>query len=139
MASEIQSLASKVTNIYLHKPTEHIFECYNESSILISTSLFEPFGLVMIEAMSCGLPVVAFDCPYGPSDIITDGVNGFLVPYDNMQTYAEKLCMLMEDDSLRKRMGNAAYVTSKRFEADCIMPKWKVLFDELTKKYKYYL
>ena len=54
------------------------------SSILISTSLFEPFGLVIPEAMSCGLPVVAYDCPYGPASIITDGLNGIAgVLYSN--------------------------------------------------------
>ena len=84
--------------------------------------------------MSCGLPVVAFDCPYGPADIITDGEDGFLVPYDNMQYYADKLCLLIEDHSILERMGKAAFASSKRYEADRIMPKWKALFNELIKK-----
>ena len=65
--SEIALMTSSTRNVFLHKPTSHIFDCYSNSSILISTSLFEPFGLVIAEAMSCGLPVVAFDCPYGPA------------------------------------------------------------------------
>lgn len=133
MKSEIEKKASLVKNVFVHKPTAEIFDCYHNSSIMILTSLFEPFGLVMIEAMSCGLPVVAFDCPYGPADIITDGMNGFLVPFDNIKYFADKVCLLMEDDSLRIRMGHAAYAFSKRFYADGIMPQWKSLFDDITK------
>ena len=82
--SEVTLMASSTQNVFVHKPTSHIFDCYSNSSILISTSLFEPFGLVIAEAMSCGLPVVAFDCPYGPATIINEGVNGFLFSPDNM-------------------------------------------------------
>ena len=66
-------------NISVFPPTLDILEKYRESSLLLLTSLFEPFGLVLPEAMSCGLPVVAFDCPYGPRDIIRDGVDGFVI------------------------------------------------------------
>lgn len=134
MASEIGLMASKSKNVYVHKPVAQIFDCYCQSSILMSTSLFEPFGLVLVEAMSCGLPVVSYDCPYGPSAIIKDGVDGFLVPFDNIQYYVDKICMLMDNYSLRKRMGLAACASSKRFDAEYIMPQWKALFDELSKK-----
>jgi len=123
-----------MNNTFVHKPTEQIFDSYLDSSILISTSLFEPFGLVIVEAMSCGLPVVAFDCPYGPADIITDTVDGFLVPFDNIHFFANRLCLLIEDVSLRKRMGQAAFVSSKKYDANRIIPKWEALFDELVKK-----
>ncbi len=86
--------------------------------------------------MSCGLPVVAFDCPYGPATIISEGVNGFLIPFDNMQCFAEKLSLLIEDSSLRKQMGLAALVSSDRFTSDQIMLKWLALFDDLSKKHK---
>ena len=85
--------------------------------------------------MSCGLPVVAFDCPYGPAAIISEGVNGFLIPFDNMQCFAEKLSLLIEDTSLRKQMGQAALDSSGRFNADLVMPQWMALFEELTKKH----
>lgn len=134
MSSEIGLMASKSKNVYVHKPVAQIFDCYRDSSILISTSLFEPFGLVLVEAMSCGLPVVSYDCPYGPSDIITDGVDGFLVPFDNIQYYADVICRLMDNYSLRERMGQAAFVSSKRFDAEHIMPQWVALFCELSKK-----
>ena len=134
--SEVTIMASSTRNVFLHKPTSRIFNCYSNSSILISTSLFEPFGLVIAEAMSCGLPVVAFDCPYGPAAIISEGVNGFLIPFDNMQCFAEKLSLLIEDTSLRKQMGQAALDSSDRFNPEHIMPQWMALFDELSKKHK---
>jgi glycosyltransferase involved in cell wall biosynthesis len=133
--SEVTIMASSMRNVFIHKPTSRIFNFYSNSSILISTSLFEPFGLVIAEAMSCGLPVVAFDCPYGPAAIISEGVNGFLIPFDNMQCFAEKLSLLIEDTSLRKQMGQAALDSSGRFNADLVMPQWMALFEELTKKH----
>ena len=132
--SEIALMTSSTRNVFLHKPTSHIFDCYSNSSILISTSLFEPFGLVIAEAMSCGLPVVAFDCPYGPAAIISEGVNGFLIPSDNMHFFADKLSLLIEDTLLREYMGQAALDSSDRFNADLVMPQWLALFDELSKK-----
>ena len=134
--SEVTLMASSTRNVFVHKPTSQIFDCYSNSSILISTSLFEPFGLVIAEAMSCGLPVVAFDCPYGPAAIINEGVNGFLIPSDNMHYFADKLSLLIEDASLRKHMGQAALDSSDRFSADLVMPQWLALFDELSKKHR---
>lgn len=118
-------------NIHIHQPTELIFDAYRESSILVSTSLFEPFGLVMPEAMSCGLPVVAYDCPYGPSEIITDGKDGFLVSCYDIEAFAEKLCLLIENKSLRIKMGNNAIQSSQRFTKDKIIPQWICLFESL--------
>ena len=63
--------------LFVHSPTANIMAEYMNSSMLLMTSIYESFGLVLPEAMSCGLPVVAFDCPYGPSDIITHGLDGF--------------------------------------------------------------
>ena len=134
--SEIALMTSSTRNVFLHKPTSHIFDCYSNSSILISTSLFEPFGLVIAEAMSCGLPVVAFDCPYGPAAIINEGVNGFLIPSDSMHFFADKLSLLIEDTLLREHMGQAALDSSDRFNADLVMPQWLALFDKLSKKHR---
>ena len=88
-------------NIHLHEPTNHIFEAYRNSSILVVTSLYEPFGLVIPEAMSCGLPVVSYNSPYGPSSIITDEIDGFCVENDNMALFTRRLEQLMGDQSLR--------------------------------------
>ncbi len=118
-------------NIHVHYPTEQIFECYCNSSILISTSLFEPFGLVLPEAMSCGLPVIAYDCPYGPSSIIVDGKNGFLVPLNNRTVFVNRLCQLMENYVLRKELGSEAMKITSRFSKNKIMLMWRNVFQEL--------
>lgn len=122
-------------NIILRDPTPTILEKYLENSILLLTSLYEPFGLVLPEAMSCGLPVVAFDCPYGPADIITDGVDGFLIKERDASQFAEKVSLLMDDLVLRQTMGQAGIISSQRFAAEQIMPMWKCLFEQFNKKY----
>lgn len=118
-------------NINVHEPTQHIFEKYIENSIFVLTSRFEPFGLVLPEAMSCGLPVVAFDCPYGPADIITDGKDGFLIKDRDINVFAEKVSLLIEEPELRRTMGQEGIRSSKRYDASLIMPKWKDLFEQL--------
>lgn len=118
-------------NIVIHQPTERIFDYYRESSILVSTSLFEPFGLVFPEAMSCGLPVVAYDCPYGPASIVSDSKNGYLIGCDDINNYVEKLSLLMRDMDLRIKMGKSGSLSSKRYEEDQIMPFWRALFEQL--------
>ena len=118
-------------NIKVHEPTQQIFDRYLENSIFLLTSRYEPFGLVLPEAMSCGLPVVAFDCPYGPADIITDGKDGFLIKDRNIEEFVEKVCLLIENPELRRTMGLAGILSSQRYEASRIMPKWKDLFEQL--------
>ena len=118
-------------NVHVFAPTADIMEKYRENSILLLTSLYEPFGLVLPEAMSCGLPVVAFDCPYGPADIITDGVDGFLVGNRSIETFAQRVCQLIESDDLRRQMGQAGMLSSQRYQVERIMPLWKELFENL--------
>ena len=117
--------------VVLHEPTSDIFSKYKESSMLLLTSIFEPFGLVMPEAMSCGLPVVAFDCPYGPADIITDGEDGFLIKNRDIHAFADKVCQLIENPQLRTEMGQRAIASSQRFSPEKIMPMWKQLFESM--------
>lgn len=121
-------------NIQIHDTTSKILEEYKRSSILLLTSQYEPFGLVLPEAMSCGLPVVAFDCPYGPADIITDGKDGFLVKNRDIAKYAEKVCLLIENPELRRAMGQAGVQSSQQYDALHIMPKWKALFEQVASK-----
>ena len=116
--------------------SKYVFRNWKPSTIIslgmaYFTSLYEPFGLVLPEVMSCGIPVVAFDCPYGPREIITDGVDGFLIKDRNVEVFAEKVCQLMCNEELRRKMGQAGVISSKRFSADIIMPQWKSLFDSL--------
>lgn len=117
--------------IFVHPPTSRIDEKYVESSMLLLTSRYEPFGLVLPEAMSYGLPVVAFDAPYGPADIITDGVDGFLIKGRDIEAFADKVCLLIENTELRRQMGQAAIRSSQRYHASVIMPGWTKFFDKL--------
>lgn len=121
-------------NIYVHEPTIDIIERYKENSILLLTSQYEPFGLVLPEAMSCGLPVVAFDCPYGPADIITDSVDGFLVRNRSIEDFVDRMGTLIGDDDLRLKMGKAGIQSSKKYSFEEIMPLWTDLFKRLSPK-----
>ena len=123
----------KKLNINIHPAVPDIFDKYLESSILLMSSFYEPFGLVLPEAMSCGIPVVAFNCPYGPADIIKHNEDGFLVEGRNVDDYASFVCRLMDNESLRKSMGRSAIHNSKRYLANMIMPQWKSLFEQLVK------
>ena len=131
MKDKIESKVKNMKNVILHQPTKKIYDCYRNSSVLILTSLFEPFGLVLAEAMNCGLPVVAFDCPYGPAEIITDGEDGFLVKNRNVEVFVEKLCLLMDKRDYRIKIGESARLSSMRYEAENIMCKWRCLFLQL--------
>lgn len=124
------------TNIVFHEPTSMIIDRYKENSLLLLTSLYEPFGLVLPEAMSCGLPVVSFDCPYGPADIISDGIDGYLIKNRDIVHFVNQVCKLIDDASLRKKMGSNGAHSSSRFCTDTIMPQWMFLFLELVKKKK---
>jgi glycosyltransferase involved in cell wall biosynthesis len=130
----LAEIKQKDVNIKIHEATSAIFEKYKQCSILILTSRYEPFGLVLPEAMSCGLPVVAFDCPYGPADIISDGKDGFLVMNRNDEVFAEKVCLLIEKLELRISMGMAGVLSSRRYEASLIMSEWLLLFEKLMSK-----
>ena len=114
--------------LFVHPPTENVMDEYINSSILLMTSVFEPFGLVLSEAMSCGLPVVAFDCPYGPADIITDGKDGYVIQNRDIASYANKVCQLIDSKQLRLQMGSAAIQSVQRYSAERIMSMWKELF-----------
>lgn len=110
--------------VHCFPATEHIEEIYAKASIYAMGSRYEGFGLVLTEAMSCGLPCVSFDCPYGPAEIISDGEDGFLVPDNHVEAFADNLCRLMADESLRERMGRKASVNVKRFDVDNVMKNW---------------
>lgn len=118
-------------NIHFFPPEKNIQKKYIDSSIYVMSSRFEGFGMVITEAMSCGVPCVSFDCDYGPGDIIKDSVDGFLVENGNIQQLAEKLMILMEDENLRKEMGKKAKENVQHFTVEMVMEKWLKIFNSI--------
>ena len=119
------------TRCHLHGSLTNVKEAYLDSAIFTLPSRFEGFGLVIIEAMACGVPVVAFDCENGPRNIVTNNQDGILVKPFDVDEYAASLLRLMRDDQVRAQMGNRAYESSKRYSIDDIAQQWKDLFDEI--------
>jgi glycosyltransferase involved in cell wall biosynthesis len=119
------------SSMIMHEPTNQIMEKYLESSICVLSSIYEGFSLVIMEAMACGVPCVSFDSPFGPRNIIKDGEDGILVDYLNSQALAENICKVIEDEQLRKRLGEKAKQNIQRFSQDAIMKQWTDLFDSL--------
>lgn len=115
----------------LEHSVNNISEKYLESSIFVLSSRYEGFGMVIIEAMACGLPPVSFTCPCGPKDIINDGSDGLLVENGNIQQLADKICYLIEHEDERKRMGQTARENVNRFSMENIGRQWEELFDEI--------
>lgn len=87
--------------------------------------------MVLIEAMECGLPLVAYDCPTGPSDIIADGENGYLVKLHDEKMMTERLCTLIENQELRERMGRRAREMAGAYQIEPIIDRWMQLFRNL--------
>ena len=112
--------------------TSDIAEEYASHSIYVMSSRAEGLGLVLLEAASCGLPLVAYDCPSGPSEIIEDGKNGFLIQQvGDVHTMADRICQLIEDDELRRQMGDNARKMVRSFSVDKIRQQWIRLFNSL--------
>lgn len=122
--------------IFLRGYTSEALRKMSKASMYLLSSYYEGLPLVMIEAMSVGLPVVSFMCPTGPQDILDDGRTGYLVPVGEENLFAEKVCRLIEDESLRKTMGKAALEESRKYRVDTIIPLWMNLFQELLDKKK---
>jgi len=108
--------------------TDQLLDKMTQASLFVFTSEFEGFGLVLVEAMSCGLPVVSYNCPFGPSSIISEGKNGFLIPVHNEALFAQKVNALIDDSLLRKTMGRDAQYSAKKFQLEIIIKMWMDLF-----------
>ena len=119
-------------HIISNVPFDDLPAFYQLAEIFVYPSRFEGFGLVLAEAMSCGIPCVSFDCPHGPSDIIKDYEDGLLVEKENIKELADKICYLIENENVRIKMGHKARENVKRFLPENVMPQWKNLFESLT-------
>lgn len=127
LAKKLQLSAS----VTFFEPVQTIQEKYMEASIMVLPSRSEGFGMVLIEAMSCGVPSIAFDCPHGPADIIRDGQDGLLVKNGDIVALADALNRMMTSEVLRKEMGVAAKTNVQRFLPETILKQWDTLFKDL--------
>jgi len=118
-------------NINFLAPIKDIASKYREAAFLVLPSRSEGFGMVLIEAMSCGMPCISFDCPSGPGDIINNGIDGVLVPAENVNALAQAMSNFINNPSQRERFGEAARATAKRYDIDKIAAEWNALFSSL--------
>lgn len=119
------------STVHIHDFVKNIEEKYLESSIYAMTSRTEGFPMVLIEAISFGIPCIAFDCPVGPRTIIKDNENGFLIPDNDFDLYVEKLSFLMENEEIRIQFGKNGKEISNQFSIEKIMNDWKMFFEKI--------
>ena len=129
--NQMKALGVDDNRCHLNGPTSNVQHEYINSSIFVFSSRFEGFGMVLVEAMACGLPVVSFDCPCGPKDIIKDGEDGILVENGNIDLLASSLSILINDEFLRKSMSKAGQKNAQRFNIVHIAEQWRDLFESL--------
>lgn len=131
---EKENLRKKIEELHLEEnvqmiPTvKNIEDYYIDASIYVSAARLEPWGLVLAEAKSFGLPIVCFDCPHGPKNIVRDGMDGNLIALNDCNEMKEKILLLMDDLELRRKYGEAARKDFEcRFSKRAIFNKWTEL------------
>lgn len=120
-----------INNISFFNPVSNIKDVYLNASILVNTSRHEAFGLALIEAMACGLPVLAFSNTLGPRIYIKHKENGFLIKKDDMAGYANQIIELIEDKDKMQSIGKNAKISIKKYEISNIMEQWHQLFQSI--------
>ena len=127
----IESLNIDRDTCALHGRTADIEKEYVDSSLFVCSSRFEGFGMVIVEAMACGLPVVSFDCPWGPGSIISDGRDGVLVENANVDALADKIIQVLNSEVYMQKLARNAIDKSNKYKLESIVLKWKSLFESL--------
>lgn len=118
-------------NVRIEKPTRDIINAYLNSSLFLMSSRSENQPMVLLEAMSCGLPVIAFDCPTGPGEILTNGVDGILIKPFEEEKYAEAIISFLNNPQKRIQYGTQGRKNVKRYDIEKITDQWEVLIKEV--------
>ena len=132
----IEKLGIHSDKCHLEGRSSDIENEYCQSSLFVFSSRFEGFGMVLVEAMACGLPVVSFDCPCGPKDIVKDGEDGLLIEAGNVSALAKGLRSLMSSPEKRNSMSKTAQKNAQRFKIEYIAQQWQQLFEQVNNKQK---
>ncbi|PJI54813.1 hypothetical protein CTI14_11110 [Methylobacterium radiotolerans] len=115
--------------IFLHGAVENIHDKYQNSSIYLMTSRYEGFAMVLLEAQANGLPIVAYDCDTGPSEIVHNGQNGYLIPMGHSDDFRKRVEELIKDSEKREAMGHEALRSVQQFGCERIFLKWQALVE----------
>jgi glycosyltransferase involved in cell wall biosynthesis len=118
-------------SVVIFPRTRNVQDYLLKASVFAFTSRSESFGMVLLEAFACGLPVITFDCENGPRDIIKDNVNGFLIPDGDTQNFALKLQLLMDNKDMRERFVQNGYKTLDDYSVEKVMSQWDSLLDKV--------
>lgn len=133
--SDKDMLNSKISKLHLdnrviiHPPTNDIFTEMKKSQFLVMSSEAEGYPLVLLEAMACGIPCISFDCPFGPSDIIKDGLTGYLADNGNVYDLANKMEQLIKNPAKRLEMSQNARKDAMRFKKEIILKEWEKTYE----------
>lgn len=137
LETELQSMIAQLgihQSAHICPPTSHIFQEYANCAFLVMSSRSEGFGMVILEALSCGTPVVSYDFKCGPKELIRNKENGLLVPEGDISQLAQAMELLMTHPAMRETMSEKAKAVYASYSEESIMAKWESLFQELTHK-----
>ncbi|RGA05807.1 glycosyltransferase family 4 protein [Microbispora triticiradicis] len=120
--------------VFLEGPADNVGAVLADASMFVLSSRHEGMPMVILEAMSKGLPVVSYDCPTGPKEMVSHGRDGLLVKPQKIHALADAICTLIEDEDLRREMGANALATAARYDLDVIGARWENLLSGLVER-----